>query len=199
MEPYVGERPRIEAIERLQPEQTPDGAVAVKIAYGDVTDILLSNPHHPEQPLVAGDVTMRGQMGLIRLVNGQVREMTLSGGTLLKKGARELTGPGTVTGAITGTSRRSKGDAYDALITDIPVSPEAIGQYVIVTHPDRSTSGYRIGNIVQERGKTAIVLAEHDPGFEIRADGSSEQMFYPSKRWNGAHTFSIPNLEHVVD
>ncbi|TMV47546.1 hypothetical protein FE783_21345 [Paenibacillus mesophilus] len=199
MEPYVGERPRIESIERLKPEQAPEGAVAVKIAYGDITDILLSNPHHPDQPLVAGDVTMRGQMGLIRLVNGQVREMTLSGGTLLKKGARELTGPGTVAGSITDTWRRAKGDAYDALVTDIPVPPEAIGQYVIVTHPDRSTSGFRIGNIVQEQGKTAIVLAEHDPGFELRADGSSEQMFYPSKRWQGIHTFSIPNLEHVVD
>ncbi|WP_442951669.1 carboxypeptidase regulatory-like domain-containing protein [Paenibacillus sp. GYB003] len=198
MEPYAGERPRIESIDKLQPDVAPEGAVAVRIAYGDTIDILLSNPHHPDQPVQVGDVTMRGQMGLIRLVNGAVRDMTLYGGTLLKKGAAELVGEGAVTGTVTGTLRKAKGDEHDAFVTDTPVSREAAGSYVIVTHPDGGKQGFKIGDVVPvANGRTAIVLAEHDPGFEVRADGSSEQMFFPSKRWTGAHTFEIANVEHV--
>ncbi|GAA3405769.1 carboxypeptidase regulatory-like domain-containing protein [Paenibacillus hodogayensis] len=199
MEPFTGEQPRIEAIDRLVPEQAPEGAVAVRIAYGDTIDILLSNPRHPEQPIQVGDVTMRGQMGLIRLKDGAVRDLTLYGGTLLKKGDTELVGAGAAAGTVTDTLRRAKGDAYDAIVTDIPVSRDAIGRYVLVKHPDGSKQGFLIRDIVSSPGRTAIVLAEHDPGFEIRADGSSEQMFFPSKQWTGAHTFEIGNIERASE
>ncbi|TNJ59883.1 hypothetical protein FE784_36755 [Paenibacillus hemerocallicola] len=196
MEPYRAEQsPRIEWSERLQPDQAPAGAIAVRIVYGDTTDLLLSNPDHPDQPMTIGDVTMVGQMGLIRLINGAVREMSLVGGTLLSKGSISITGSGTTTGEVESTQRMADGDPYDALITADTVGTEAIGQYAVVTHPDGKTRGFRIGGVEPlTGGKTALMLAEEDPGFTILPDGSSMQTTHPSKRWTGAHIFEIVNV-----
>jgi hypothetical protein len=199
LEPYGGLVPRIEAIDRLQPDQAPAGAVAVKVAYGDTIDLMFSNPHHPDQSIVVGDIEMKGRMGLIRLINGEVNEMSLTGGTLLKKGTHVLTGEGIVSGTITDTLRKAAGDAYDAIVTNAPVSQEAIGSYVIVTHPDQSTTGFLIGDVMTVNGQTVIVLAEHDPGFEIGGDGTSKQVFYPAKQWTGNHTFHIQTVERATN
>lgn len=192
MEPFAsGSAPRIEAIDRLPLDEAPDGAVAIQVAYGDTTDILLSNPHHPNVPVVVGDIEMVGEMGMIRLIDGQVSDMALTGGTLLRKGGRSLQGDGVISGTVTDTLRVANGDAYDALVTDAQVSDAAIGRYVIVSHPDGSTTGYQIGSIVREPGRTILVLAEYDPGSELAGDGSSRQTFYPHKSWTGPHTFAI--------
>jgi hypothetical protein len=73
-----------------------------------------------------------------------------------------------------------------------------IGRYVIVKHPDQSTEGYLIGDIRIEEGRTLLILAEHDPGFEIHPDGTSRQLFYPAKRWNGSHSFYIANVDSEI-
>ncbi|MFC3773111.1 carboxypeptidase regulatory-like domain-containing protein [Paenibacillus sp. GCM10012303] len=200
LEPYTGAAgSKIDSIKRLEPSQSPEGAVAVKVTYGDVTDYLLSSPEHPDQPLVVGDITMRGEMGFIRVEDGVVQNMYLVGGTELKKGSKEISAQGSVTGTITGTKRKANGDPYDAIVTSTPIDPEIAaflkGNYVIVTHPDGSTNGYKIGDIRSVAGQTAIVLAEYDPGFELKADGTSQMMFYPAKSWTGAHTFKIANVE----
>lgn len=210
MEPYLdGTGPRIEEVSRLQPTQAPEGAVAVKVTYGDVTDIMLSNPRHPEQPLMVEDITLLGEVGFIRMVDGVVNSMYLVGGTSLQKGSLEVTDVGPLAGTITGTMRKAAGDPFDAVITDtmLPADLAATlpGKYVVLTHPDQTTRGYEIGDIRIEQGRTIMILAEHDPGFEIYADGSSEMRFYPAKQWDGSHTFRIANsavyernpLQHV--
>ncbi|MBD2864952.1 hemoblobin-interacting domain-containing protein [Paenibacillus oceani] len=200
MEPYSGTAgPVIEAVDRLEPDAAPEGAVAVQVSYGDTTDLILSSPRHPAEALVVGDVTMRGEMGMIRTVNGVITKMVLVGGTLLKKGERELTGSGTVTGTIASVKRLDNGDGYNGFVTGTPVAPEQAAalrnRYVIVTHPDGSAGGYRIKDIRTESGSTAIELADQDPGFEMNGDGSSEMAYFPGKRWTGIHTFAIANLE----
>src|SRR5699024_4914655 len=67
MEPYINDAdPRIENIEKLDLDQSVEGDLAVKITYGDTTDIVLSSLD-PDQPLTVGDITLQGKMGLIRL------------------------------------------------------------------------------------------------------------------------------------
>lgn len=196
LEPYRGEEgPRIETLERLTPDQSPDGAVAVKVTYGGTTDIILSNPEHPEQPLVIGDITLMGEMGMIRLADGAVEKLELVGGTLLKIGNQELTGSGLLTGTVSDTLRKENGQSVDALVTESLIPAAWAGRYVTVTHPDGSTSGFKTGDIRQEQGRTIIELAEQDPGFEINGDGTSKQVYYPAKRWSGQHTFSIAAYE----
>jgi hypothetical protein len=67
------------------------------------------------------------------------------------------------------------------------------GGYMIVTHPDRTTHGYTLKQIVRERNRTLLLTAQTDPGFGIDGDGSSEMKFYPFIKWNGRHRFRIEN------
>lgn len=200
LEPYAASSgPRIESIERMHPTQAPEGAVALKVTYGDVTDIVLSNPFHSDQPFVVEDITLVGEMGFLRMEDEEVLNMHLVGGTSLQKGSLEVSGSGTVTGTITETMLQVNGDAYDAIVTDT-VIPEDVagslhGNYVVVTHPDGATRGFKIDEILLEDGKTVIVLEEYDPGFQIYADGTSEMTFFPAKQWNGTHTFTIKNVD----
>lgn len=198
MEPYsAAGTPRVEAIDRLQPQQAPDGAVAVKVAYGDTTDLLLSNPDYAihGQPLLVDDIALHGEMGLIRLINGEVREMKLSGGTLLKKGSRQLTGAGDASGTIEGTLSMAKGDAYDGILTSASVPLAAAGRYAIVTHADGSRQGFPIAEVRQHDGKTLIAFEEEDPGFAILPDGSAEQTYFPHRTWSSPPVFTIANVE----
>lgn len=196
LEPHgAGEAPRIEAIDRLSPELAPEGSVAARVTYGDTTDILISNPRHPDELLTLGDMSMRGESGFIRLRNGAVEEMRLIGGTLLKKGNAELTGSGSATGTVVDTMRKVEGDPYDALVTDAAVSANAIGGYAIVTHPDPSTHGFKIADVREADGRTVIELSDEDPGFTVNADGSSDMNYYPEKKWTGTHSLRIANRE----
>ncbi|TMV52926.1 DUF1533 domain-containing protein [Paenibacillus mesophilus] len=199
MEPYKGTAgPRIETIDRLQLSSGPEGAVAVKVTYGNTTDILISSPGAPNVPVVVDDITMRGKTGFIRMVDGVVQSMHLTGGTQLSKGNQTLTGGGTVGGAITATKRKVNGDAYDGIVVNTPIDPAQAaalrGKYAVVTHPDETTAGYLVSDIVSEAGQTVIVFAEHDPGFEIRPDGTSKMNYYPAKSWTGTHTFRIDHV-----
>ncbi|MCU6708753.1 carboxypeptidase regulatory-like domain-containing protein [Paenibacillus sp. J5C_2022] len=191
MEPYSGEQTRIEAIDRLQLDQAPAGAVAVKVVYGNTTDIIVSNPEHPDEPVTTADMTMVGEMGFIRLVNGEVWSLSLVGGTLLRMGEQEIHGDGDVTGDVIETRSAARGDAMDAIVVTGVVPEHMAGQYVTVRHPDQSTSGYKVEAVQHESGNSVLVLAEHDPGFSIGENGTSRQTYYPGLQWTGTHTIRL--------
>lgn len=192
LEPYYVEQGSlIETVELLPLDQGPDGAVALKVVYGDIADLIFSNPHDPDQPVIAGEAALYGRMGIIRLQNGEVAEMMLFGGERLEFGKTVLAGAAKAEGNVLATMRKAAGDSIDALVTDVHVPDEAAGHYVIVTHPDERTTGYQIKEVRHEQGSSVIVLAEQDPGFEIRDDGTSEQKFYPNMKWSGDHQFEI--------
>src|SRR5690606_26473277 len=107
--------PRIENIEKLTPDQASEGAIAVKVTYGDTTDIIVSSPDS-DQELVVGDITLQGKMGMIRLKGGEVQGMYLVGGTFLKKGNVELTDAGPVNGTVIDVHRQAAGDHKNAFI-----------------------------------------------------------------------------------
>lgn len=196
MEPYSdGRDPRIRRAELLQPEQAGEGDVALAVAYGGTTDIILSSgPASLRQPLVVGDISLTGGVGFIRIENGEVTRMMLIGGTMLRKGELAIHGDGPTEGVVESVLRRADGDPVDALVTGAAVPGDAAGSCVIVTHPDGSTNGYPIRDIVREEGRTLLVIEGTDPGFTIREDGSSDMRFYPFKKWDGPHRFRIDNV-----
>lgn len=195
MEAYTGASgAKIEAVERLTPEQAAAGDVAISVKYGTTTDIILSAVD-PDHSLKVGDIELVGQYGFIRLENGMVTKMMLSGGTLLRKGDRSVVGAGAAVGTVTDVLRKLDGDAYDALVTETQVSPDLAGRQVVVTHPDGRTHGYKVQEVRQEEGRTLIVLDKTDPGWDFLADGSSRMTSYPFLGWQEAHTFRIANVE----
>lgn len=192
LEPYgSGSAPRIEAFDRIVPDQAPDGAAVIRVAYGDTIDWIVSNPRNPQQPIVAGDLSMTGEMGFIRQIDGAVVEMRLVNGTLLQKGGAQLTGAADVTGAVTGTKRIANGDEIDALLTDVAVPTSAAGETVIVTHPDGTVRGYPVADVIHTANGSELVLDGQDPGFTLDGSGGSELNYYPATRWSGSHTLRV--------
>ncbi|WP_135547390.1 heparinase II/III domain-containing protein [Paenibacillus cymbidii] len=187
---------RIERVERVRPESAPDGAIVVRVVSGDTDDLLVSVPSGCEQAaIVAGGVTMRGRWGFVRRVAGEVRYMGLVGGTMLRCGASELAGHGFVSGTVAAVKRRCNGDRFDGIVAREPIAPllaeRIAGRYAVLTHPDGTTSGYRVGSVAIAAGQTCLAFAEHDPGFELGDDEASELKFHPGTRWTGDHTFDI--------
>lgn len=198
LEPFYSDGgSRIDVIQRMAIDQGPKGAVAVRIIYDDVIDIVLSNPHHDQGPLVVGELELHGEMGFIRVRDGFVREARLVGGTSLRIGDIEVTGTGKAIGTVLQTRRLVDGDGVDGIVTDATIAGDVAGKYAIITHPDGSTSGFEISHVTSENGTNLIVFAEHDPAFVIDAEGRSHQIFYPRKVWDGRHTVEIAYIDHA--
>ncbi|MBO9596720.1 MAG: heparinase II/III family protein [Cohnella sp.] len=198
MEPYTSANgPVIEEAQVLNADANETGNVALQLAYGDYTDIVLS-ANDPEETFTVGDLTLRGKAGFIRMKNGAVETMTLVGGTLLKKGTAEVAGSGTVSGAVYGVQRIAEGAADNALVTDTEVPQVLVGQYVFIDHPDNTSNGYKIKAIQTANHRSTIVLDDMDPGFRIAADGSSRMTSFPFKQWSGTHRFYIDNVSSDI-
>ncbi len=186
---------RIEAVDRLPITDAPAGAVAVQISHGNVIDLVVSNPRHPQSTITGAGTTVRGELGLIRMVDGQVSAVQLVGGTELTVGPLSVSGAGEVTGLVTGTMQRVAGDDIDALVVDAPVPAEAAGHHVVVTHPDGRTRAFLVGEVTSSDGSTVLVLADQDPGFAFGGAGGSHQTSYPGTRWpTGTHSWRIALL-----
>ncbi|WP_176706331.1 heparinase II/III domain-containing protein [Paenibacillus hemerocallicola] len=194
MEPYKDKPARITETLRLPLKNAIEGAVAVQITYGDTTDIIISNPYAPDQLLEAGDVKLRGEQGFIRIVNGSVKEMNVINGALLQWKDQSLSGEAAIAGTVSGTQRVANGDEYDAIVVDQDVPASAKGKYVIIEHPSGPTTGFEIGEVVKNNGKTVLILSEHDPGFSFNEDGTSKQNYYPHFTWDSKHTFKIASI-----
>lgn len=197
LEPYAnGAEAKIETMERLTPDQSVEGDLAVKVTYGDTTDIILSSLD-PEQPLVVGDMTLNGKMGMIRMTDGQVEDMYLVGGTSLKKGDRTVTDEGPITGTVSDVHRIAAGKGENAFVTDTAVSAAMKGNTLVITHPNGKTHGYEISGVKTDGGNTLIEIGDMEPGFSINENGSSELHFYPFTRWSGETTFRIENSKQL--
>lgn len=192
MEPYAKEdTPRIENIEKLDLDESVEGDIAVKVTYGDTTDIILSSLH-PDQPLVVDDMVLNGKMGMIRLIDGEVQDMYLFGGTTLEKGEVKVTDTGAVSGSVTEVERTGAGDDRDAFITDTQVPTDIAGNTLVITHPDGKTHGFEVKEIAEKGGQTVIEIADMDPGFSMDGDHSKME-FFPFTEWSGETTFRIEN------
>lgn len=194
MEPYLQSKGnKIEKIEKLAVDEGNDGDVAIKVSYGDVEDIILSSTN-PEKPLVVGDITLIGNMGFIRMKDGEIKEMYLIGGTLLKKGNSFVTDKGPISGSKKQVLRKEDGEQIDGFVTDTDVPKELAGKHIVVTHSDGSTSGFKITDITTNTNGETVVQIDAEPGFKIYSDGSSEELFFPFRQWNGETGFKIENI-----
>ncbi|GAA3405013.1 heparinase II/III family protein [Paenibacillus hodogayensis] len=200
MEPYAaGAAPRIDSVNVLKSDETTGEAI-IAVSYGDTTDIILSAPHYAGQPLTAGDLTMNGKMGFIRLQAGVVTRMYLAGGALLQKGSESLTGAGPVAGDIRKVNRNENPGETNGFVTTTDVPSSMVGRYMLVTHPDQTVHAYPITGIARDpvKGETTIDIGT-DPGFAYTGEGPAEQrpsqmFYYPATKWKGTHTFEIDNV-----
>ncbi len=193
LEPY-GERPFLNTVERLEMENGQNGGVALKLTWEDCTDYILCGADG-DRTLSAGDLVMQGRIGFVRERNGRIERMTLVGGTLLRKGDMRLEDRGVLAGGIRSVLRKAAGNAVDGFVVDtnLPAGDDLAGETVIVTDGAGFTYGYEIAGVATEDGQTVLVLSD-DPGFEIAADGTGRQLFFPGRTWSGENRFEIATV-----
>jgi hypothetical protein len=192
-EPVLGE-PFIDGVERLEVSPADATCVAVQVTSGPVSDTIVStldDAPYPERTV--GDVTLRGRLGVVRRINGEVAAMWLFEGRELTAGDEGITTDAAkLEGAIVGETRVADGAEHDALLTDaaLPPGDDLQGRWVIVRHPNGYTHGYEIERIERIGERTAIVLT-HDHGLRIDGD-TTEEVYFPQRTMEGANTFEIP-------
>jgi hypothetical protein len=191
LEPFSGE-PIIESVERIESEP---GQVVLKISRGDAVDHIAITSEGAI--LEVGDFTLHGRIGLVRERAGRVEAMTLVGGTLLKKGKRQVSGGGVISGKVIDVMRKGGGDDVDGLVVDVDMavsSGDALeGLTVIVKDGAGFSLGCLIAGVTEIDGQTVLVLQD-DPGFEMTAEGKSRHVYFPGREWEGTNWFEIANV-----
>ncbi|MGC9316524.1 MAG: heparinase II/III domain-containing protein [Armatimonadota bacterium] len=198
-EPFRGE-PFLDAVTRLEVSPADDDCVAMEVTCGPITDTVISTlDEAPFSRRAAGDVTIRGRLGVVRRVDGEVSAMWLFQGRELTAGEDGIvTDADAYEGTITGATRKADGADHDAFITgaDLPVGDELQGIWLIVTHGNGFRHGYEIDRIERREGETAIILTG-DHG--LRIDGrTAEEVYFPSRTIDGENTFEIPLCASMV-
>ncbi|MDA0334731.1 MAG: heparinase II/III family protein [bacterium] len=192
LECYGAAGPFIDSVERL-PVSFGSG-VAVRVRWGEVTDLLLLGAEAETVLEVAG-VRLLGRVGFVRLRHGRAEQMRLVGGTSLQAAGRELQGAGIVRGRVMATLRQESGQAMDALITDLPMAslPDVMGLWAIVIDGAGFHHGHQIiGAAAADDGGAVLQLAD-DPGYDVTVDGG-RQVYFPGRRWQGETAIEITTL-----
>lgn len=189
MEPYAaGSSAKITTIEKIETADPKD--VAVKVTYGNVTDILISSSN-PTAPLTVGDITLTGKMAFVRYIDGQVSKVYTVGTDSVVANGENFAGSGIFTGKVIKTMRMANGDTVNAFVVDKAVSDSVVGKTITIKHPDGSVNAFTASNVTSQGDNTIIEVTGGDPGFEFLEDGSSVLRFYPLTKWDGDHTFEI--------
>ena len=118
-------------------------------------------------------------------------------GTLLKKGKRQVSGGGVISGKVIDVMRKGGGDDVDGLVVDVDMavsSGDALeGLTVIVKDGAGFSLGCLIAGVTEIDGQTVLVLQD-DPGFEMTAEGKSRHVYFPGREWEGTNWFEIANV-----
>ena len=193
-EPHGGE-PFIASVERLALNPPDDGAVALRVAHHAGTDTIISTLDDPPYPkrTTADGTTFRGRLGIVRQGSGTTSAAWLFEGAELSMEDRGIAAGRTRhEGTILSSVRRSDGAEVDAFVVeaDIPDGLTLRGAWVIVTHGNGFTHGYRIDRVETVDAKKVLVLSD-DHALKIDGDTTTE-LYFPRRTIKGRNTFVIP-------
>lgn len=195
IEPHAaGTEARIESVEELE-HDGPEGTLAVQVTHADGTvDVVLST-QSDEETVTAGEVSLTGKMGFVRLQDGSATLLRLVGGTSLTAPGAELSGTGAVSGTVSGTLRIEDGEEVNAVLTSEEVPDWVEGHTLVVYRPDGKTLPYPIEALSSADGQSVLELGDVDPGFSLDEDGGGELTYFPHTQWDGEVTFRVENAE----
>ncbi len=192
-EPFAGE-PFLDSVSRLEVSPADENCVALQVTSGEITDTIISTLDDAPYPERTVDgVTMRGRLGVVRRVAGEVTAMWLFQGHELTAGEDSIaTDDDLYAGTIERATRIADGAEHDAFITDadLPMGEDLQGAWIIVTHGNGFRHGYEIDRIEREGDETTIILTA-DHGLRVAGD-TTEEVYFPRRTIEGANTFAIP-------
>ena len=193
-EAFAG-RTFVDSVEAVRVEPAEAGVTGLRIKHGDTVDTIISTLDEAPYPerTAAGDIRMKGRLGVVRQRGDEVLGLWLFEGEELAAGKSKVACEGgRYEGAIEAATRKADGAAADAFITDaeLPAGGVLHGCWMIVTHGNGYTHGYQIDQVKKDGGKTVIVLAE-DHGLRIEG-GKTQEVYFPRRGIEGENTFVIP-------
>lgn len=191
-----GAEPFIDSVERLPVETSAGEGLAVRIRWGEITDILLIGA--TDQTVVAsGDFRLQGRLGFVRMKGDRVEQMRLVGGTSLQVGDTELQGAGILRGHVRSTLRRQAGHAVDGLLVDLTSAdtplPDLVGLWVVVIDGAGYHHGHRIAAVEHDTEAGVMLRLDEDPGYEVSGD-TGRQVYFPGRSWQGQTTIEIATV-----
>lgn len=190
-EPYT-DRPKLRSVKLIAPARASDMAVAVQIVLPDRTDTVLSSLDE-DGSIATDDIDFRGRFGYLSSANGRHRVLYMADASHLKAGRQKLEGVPACTGDVVQTLSTDRGDALNALITDIPL-PDAdlAGKLCLTTDGDGSTRGF----LVKSVGDNRIVI-DRLPGMTVE-NGDVKLQYFPNWGIPGRLSFRIVNSAWIV-
>ena len=173
LEPY-DTTPFIKQVRKLkvQHDADPNSVVAVAVDLADGTTDILINCEQRTTVEIEGGTEFHGQIGMIRLVNGEVKLMRMSNATLLSYGDTKLTAE---RAAYEGTV--SKIDASDpqsnliSLDPPLPQDLELVGQTIHFDNDLPPDTSYEIKAVTPDGISTGDITIIN--GFKDAADFSA--------------------------
>lgn len=186
-EPFEG-KPFVDDV-RL--EVLDGDAVGLRVSHHGVVDHIVYRGGSGDNAVSAGGLSLHGEVGFVRVRNGQPEAMGLWGGTMLKWKQIVLTGSGAYEGEVTGTTRKDAGAAYDGLVVtgELPAGESLNGATAIVSFGDGSTRGCRVRAVSRE-GEETHVLLDGDPGFDVDGEGM-RHLFFPHREIPGTVRYRL--------
>ncbi|MGM0494668.1 MAG: heparinase II/III domain-containing protein [Armatimonadota bacterium] len=193
LEPFLGAT-FIDNVTPLDVAPDDENCIVLQVSSGATIDTIISTlDEAPFPKRTIGDVTIRGRLGVVRRVDGEVAAMWLFEGRELTVAGEGISADAAnLTGSIEGATRIADGAEYDALLTnaDLPHGDELHGSWLIMTHGNGFRHGYEIDRVEEINKATAIILTD-DHGLRIDGD-TTEEVYFPQRTIEGTNEFTIP-------
>ena len=190
-EPYT-DCPKLRSAKLIAPARASEMAVAVQISLPDRTDTILSALDE-NGDIAADGIDFHGHFGYLSSANGRHRVLYMADASRLKAGRQKLEGVPACTGAVVKTLSTDRGDALNALITDVPL-PDAdlAGKLCLTTDGDGSTRGFLVKSVGDNR-----IEIDRLPGMTVE-DGYVKLQYFPNWGVPGRLEFRIVNSASTV-
>ena len=180
-EPFDGS-PFIESVRQVFAD---DRAIAIEVRHGGNVDHIVHCSAGRVEPLVAGNLSLKGEFGFVRERDGDPVLLGLWGGDELRWKDAMVAGGGIYDLEVVGVLRKVDGDPHDGLEVagDIADGTGVEGTTAIVTFGDGSTTGCVVERIVREARGLTLATAQ-DPGFSIE-NGGMRHHYFPLRSISG--------------
>ena len=149
------------------------------------------------EPLVVGNLSLRGEFGFVRERDGDPALMGLWGGGELRWKNEAVSCGGTSDLRVVGVLRKASGDPLDGLeVTgDIADRTGFEGTTAIVRFGDGSTTGCVVRRVIPDSPGLTLETAQ-DPGFSFE-NGGMRHHYFPLRSIPGPVTCRIRNSKFV--
>lgn len=192
-EPFEGS-PFIESVRQVYAD---DDSIAVEVRRDGIVDHIVHRTAWRAEPLVVGNLSLRGEFGFVWERDGDPAFMGLWGGDELRWKDEVVSCGGTCDLRVVGVLRKAHGDPLDGL----EVTGETTGRTgfegttAIVRFGDGSTTGCVVRRVIPVSCGLTLETAQ-DPGFSIENGGTRHHCF-PLRSISGPVSCRIRNSKFV--